>query len=618
MLGCTVLNHQQHIGLQKLSALAGVTHSSLGPNKHYKFIQDDFSGESALVCSCFRILQNLELTCAVGQLVYETIRAHRKLYHTGSGCLLFLAGAWARVALECLQRGITVGNIILAMSEGMDLCLDVCRRSSVSIKTLGATKSESSGLGLHPSKKPKAQKVKTLKLSRHFCEAESENVPTEMQPHQPKHSDISHIAEGLSHGCADAMNLVVQASRIQSRNNQDISCSAFDISKVVTCLLPGAPEDTACVLPGCVVLLCPEQASLAHHLQGQHLRVALINGDLSYTYRHLGFKTPKGLTLVSERSDLSSSSKEEEWVEKVVTHLLDLDVQLILVSGLVGENLALRCCSHCILVVGKVQDSALKAFAKAAAAVPVTYATQLSKHCVGTGVDVVIWRELSGSHDGKLTTAVNICTAGNSELVTVVLTSCVHAKLQALEDQFWACAYRLHHVLKDNVILPGGGVTEMLCVHHLHKHAELDFTCPTGEKRSSDQQATPNPYRGVVLHLMAEGLIDYISTVMVNTGRFSKVRARTAVSQHLRNYNEQFSISAKFSQLFLEGEDLSAVSSAKKSGEGTSSIYDCLSVKQEAWRKALDLVFLVLQTDAEVITGIDQKTDCAPQNAMLL
>uniref|UniRef100_A0A3Q3VNG3 Uncharacterized protein n=1 Tax=Mola mola TaxID=94237 RepID=A0A3Q3VNG3_MOLML len=614
MLGCTILNHQQHIGLQKLSALAGVTHSSLGPDKHYKFIQDDFSGESALACSCFRILQNLELTCAVGQLVYETIRAHHKLYHTGSGCLLFLAGAWGRVALECLQRGITVGNIILSMSEGMDLCLDVCRRSSVSIKALGAIQSESYGLGLHPSKKPKAQKIKTLKLSRHFCEVESENVSTELQPHQSKHPDIAHIAEGLSHGCAGAMNLVVKASRIQSKNNQDISCSTFDITKVVTCLLPGTPEDSACVLPGCIFLLCAEQASLAHQLQGQHLRVALINGDLSDTYRHLGFKTPKGITCVSEKSDLSSSSKEEEWLEKVVTLLLNLDVQLILVSGLVSENVALRCCRHRILVVEKVKDSALQAFANAAGAVPVTYATQLSKHCVGTGVNIVIWRELS-SHDRKPTTAVNICTAGNSELVTVVLTSCVHGKLQSLEDQFWACAYRLHHVLKDNVILPGGGVTEMLCVHHLHKHAEHDVRCPTGEKQNSDQQATPNLYRGVVLHLMADGLIDYISTVMVNTGRFSKVRARTAVSQHLRNYTENFSISAKFSQLFLEGEDVSAVSSAMKSSEGTSPmIYDSLSVKREAWRKALDLVFLVLQTDAEVITGIDQKTDGAPQN----
>jgi Bardet-Biedl syndrome 12 protein len=34
-------------------------------------------------------------------------------------------------------------------------------------------------------------------------------------------------------------------------------------------------------------------------------------------------------------------------------------------------------------------------------------------------------------------------------------------------------------------------------------------------------------------------------------------------------------------------------------------VYDNLSVKVEAWRRAMDLVLLVLQTDAEVITGVD-------------
>lgn len=642
MLGSTVINHRQHVGLQKLSALAGVTHSSLGPNKYYKFIQDDTSGESTLVCSCIRIFENLELSCAVGQLVHETIRAHDKIYHAGSGCLLFLAGAWSRAALECLQRGISVAHIISAMSEGMDICLDVCRKSSVSIAGLGAERSEScastsNGLGHQLLKKPFVEALqasdhlpqttkaglKTLKLSRHFCGAKSENVSTVLQT-QPEHPDIAHIAEGLSHGCLDAMNLVIEASRIQSKmNQQEVSCSTFDVAKVVTCVLPGLPEDRARVVPGCIVLLPAEQASVARHLQEQRLKVALINGDLSDTYRHLGFRRPTGVTCVSDRSNLSSSSKEEEWMEKVATLLLKLEVNLILVSGLAGEKVILRCCRHRILVVEKVKVSILKAFANATGAVPVTYSTQLSKHCVGIGVNVVIWRELSNRYR-KPSAAVNISTGGNSELVTVVLTSCVHGKLQALEDQFWACAYRVHHVLKDKVVLPGAGVVEMLCVHHLQRQAEHYVKHRRERNGGSVHQtkvgAAPNPYRGVVLHLMADGIIDYISTVMVNTGRFSKVRARTAVGQLLKDYNESSGIAAQFSQILLEGEqDVCAILSLVKSSDTPAlNIYDSLSVKQEAWRKALDLVFLVLQADAEVITGIDQISDCGQENLLLL
>lgn len=643
MLGSTILNRRQHVGLQKLSALAGVTHSCLGPNKKYKFIQDDASEESTLVCSCFRIFENLELTCAVGQLVYETIQAHHKIYRTGSGCLLFLAGAWSRVALECLHRGISVAHIVSTMFEGMDICLDVCRQSSISIEDLHMQQSEgcaaaSHALGLHLSKKLVKEtsqtschlpgttraSLKTLKLSRHFCEDKFENVSTVRQPHQTQHPDIAHIAEGLSHGCLGTMNLVIEASRIQSNNNQpDLGCSTFDVSKVVTCVLPGLPEDHACVVPGCVVLLSAEQASVARNLQEQCLQVALIHGDLSNTYRHLGFNRPTSISCVSDQLDLSSSNMEEKWMEMVVALLLKLDVNLVLVSGLVSDKVILRCCRHHILVVGKVRASILKAFAHAAGAVPVTYVTQLSKHCVGTGVNAVIWRELH-SHDGTPSITINISTGGNSDLVTVVLTSCVHGKLQALEDQFWACAYRLHHVLKDKVVLPGAGVTEILCAHHLQKQAE-HYVRHCAERSGDSLQQTqagtaPNPCRGVVLQLMAEGLIDYISTVMVNTGGFSKLSARTAVSQQLKVYNDSSSIPEMFSQLVLDSEQYAgAFSSPMRSSDAQSfKVYDSLCVKQEAWKKALDLVLLVLQADAEIITGTGQRTDDAQETLLLL
>nr|XP_046261806.1 Bardet-Biedl syndrome 12 protein isoform X2 [Scatophagus argus] len=623
MLRGRIINHRQHVGLQKLSALAGIMHSSVGPNKTYKFIQDDTTGESTLVCSCLRIFENLELTCAVG--------------------------AWSRAALECLQRGISVTHIISVMSEGMDICLDVCSKSSISTEGLGVEQAESCiapSMGPHLPKKPSAEVSQTschlqgttrlshktlnasgqrkIKLSRHFCGDGSEKISKVLQSHEPKHPDIADIAKGLSHGCADAMNLVVEASRILSKNNQrDVGCSTFDITKVVTCVLPGLPEEHACVLPGCIVCLSAEQALVACHLQEQHLKVALINGDLSDTYHHLGFTKPTGLKSVRDQSALSKSHKEEGWMEKVAALLLKLEVNLILVTGLVSEKVILRCCRHHILVVEKVKASVLKSFANATGAFPVTYATQLSKHCVGTGGKVVIWRDLSNS-DGKPSTTVNISTGGNSELVTVILTSCVYGKLQALEDQFWACAYRLHHALKDKSLLPGAGVTEMLCIHHLQKQAERYVKHHRERNGDSVQQTksgtAPNPYRGVVLHLMADGLIDYISTVMVNTGRFSKVRARTVVSQQLQGCDESLGIAVKFSQLYLEGErNDSAVSSPLKSSDAlTVKIYDNLSVKQEAWRRALDLVFLVLLADAEVITGTEQKIDCAQENLMLL
>lgn len=595
MQGTAVINGRQHVGLQKLSALAGVTHSLLGPVKKYKFIHDDSCEESTLVTSCHRVFENLELTCAAGQLVYETILAHHKVYRTGSGCLLFLAGAWSRAALDGLQRGISVAHIVSAMSEGLEICMDVCRKSSISTDGLGLKKSETR----NPScslQRPTKPGLKGPRLSRHFCEAKPENTVN-----RPKRPDTVHLAEGLSHGCSDAMNLVIEICRLQTGDNQQ-NAALFSLDKVLTCALPGLPENCACVVPGCIVRVCAERALIARRLEGHQLKVAVIDGDLKHTYRHLGYNRPSGLTRVGEPTTVASLSGEEEWMEKVVTRLAELGVNIVLVSGLVGKKVMARCCGRQILTVEKVPASVLRIIASASGAVPVTYATQLSGHCVGSGVDVAIWRELESGRRGNFTTAVNV-SVGKSDMVTAVLTSCVHAKLQALEDQFWSCAHRLHHALKDGAVLPGAGETETVCVHHLRKRAE-------NYSIQSTEAEAPDPLRAVVLHLMAEGLINYVSTVMGNTGTFSKLGARTAVSQCLQGCNSS-TVASSVSWFFSPGEHESRVAPKRtESHESQSShVYDCLNVKREAWRRALDLVFLVLQADAEVITGVDRQRE---------
>ncbi|KAM9376500.1 chaperonin-containing T-complex member BBS12 [Pholidichthys leucotaenia] len=575
MLGTSILNQRRHVGLQKLSALAAVSHSTLGPNKKFKFLQDDSTGESGLVCTCFRILESLELTCAVGQLVYEILQAHHRVHHTGSGCLLFLAGAWSQVALDCLQKGVSVTHLISALSEGLDVCVDVFRKCSISTEgLLVQCVRDSSNM----------EERRKIKLSRHFCESES--------------LDIEHIAAGLSHSCEDAMKLVVDAVRMQ----QDTGCCQFDVTKMLACVLPGLPEERACVVHGYVVLLPSEQASVAHHLNDQQLRVAVINGDLSHTYRHLGFRRPAGVQRVSDELELSRPSEEDEWVERVLKLLLKLEVNLMLVSGHASERMMELCCRHRILIVEKIKVSVLKTMANSLGVVLVTYATQLSKHSVGSGVTVHIWGDVIGPK-----TAVNISTSAMSGLVTAIITSTVHGKLQVLEDRFWACAYRLHHTLTDGAVLPGAGATELLCVHHLKNHVE-NSSHVRGTKAS-----VVNLYRSDVLDLMADSLINYISTLMVNSGNFSKVRARTLVSQQLLNHNSNPGNIAELSRLFCEA----VKEGSEEKGQAAATVYDNLSVKQEAWRRALDLVFLVLQTDAEVITGMEQKTEVTQERLML-
>ncbi|KAL4641887.1 Bardet-Biedl syndrome 12 protein [Arapaima gigas] len=63
------------------------------------------------------------------------------------------------------------------------------------------------------------------------------------------------------------------------------------------------------------------------------------------------------------------------------------------------------------------------------------------------------------------------------------------------------------------------------------------------------------------------------------------------------------------------------VENEESSGDGRSilPVYDNVTVKFEAWRRAMDLVLMVLQTDMEIITGCSTRTtEGLPVDYMLL
>ncbi|XP_077103366.1 chaperonin-containing T-complex member BBS12 isoform X2 [Siphateles boraxobius] len=563
MSGSASVAQRRHIGLQQLEAVSASTHTFLGPNKHLKFIRDEDAGDSVLVRTCPRLLQRLELNCSVGQLLHETVQAQQKLFHSGTGALVFLAGVWSRVALECLHRGISVSDIKTAMSKALEVSLEVCKQSAVSVREVSckrlkehkpspALKSEVRDTEVQCMDVEHPHNLRrTLKHSRHFRShgAQTENTKTAV-------NDITSIAEAISHGCKTSMHLVLKACELQS--TEDAQNSFWDIQKLVTCSIPGPSEERSCVLHGYVTLLSVQQASVVQSLQGQRLNIALVSGDLCEKYRHVGFNRPANITHVTDC--VSSVSLEERWIENALRILHEFSVGVVLVHGVVDVKLKDHCSS--VLVIEGVKSTVLKDFSTCTGAVPVSYITQLDERCVGRGVTVSRCEEPPES--------VRIETA-NTSLVTAVITSSVPAKLQILEDEFWSCAHRLHQALKDGKLLHGSGITEILCIHKLHQYQRIE---------------TENPQENLVLELMAEAWMDYVSTLMLNSGSVaSKAEARTAIAHQMRRYEDGEPMLGAFRDFFRVG------------------VYDNMTVKSEAWRRALDLVLLVLQSDTEIITG---------------
>lgn len=655
LLGSAVMNQGRHIGLQQLDAMAAASRTFLGPSKRYKMIQDGASGEAVLVCSCYRLMEQLDLSGSVAQLLRETARAHWGTLRSGTTSLIFLAGVWSRVALECLHQGISIRHIVAGMSKGLEVCLEACKLSAVNVESVvckadlqnrrlrgnsqagrdclntkdGLLWEHSRSIGVRELAQASAKTINSvpalcflkeqcltkhslkLKHSRHF---NSNHITEDGRTHA--RFDIARLAEAVCHGCEASMSLVIEASRIQCRYScESQSRKALDVDKLVTCLLPGLSEEHSRVLHGYVVVLSAEQAVLVKHLEQRTLNISLVLGDLSEKHRHVGYNRPRNVTYISDCSDFTGISREQEWMDEVLRILLNLKVDIVLVSGGVTEQLKDHCFHHCILIIEHVRVSILNDFATATGALPVSYITQLSERCVGSGVCVNMLQEYRS--EGTEWTVVSLVTDSTS-LATALITGSVHAKLQSMEDQFWSCAYRVHHALKDGKLLPGAGTAELICIHQLQNHRNVSQPGEKGEERGAAIAVAP--YEQVILRLMAEAWMDFVSTLMVNSGHVdTKTQAWTCIAQHIKQWENRVPWNNEMPETLLRME--TCLETMQRKGESEKEeeermleregvqmgVYDNMTVKFEVWRRALDLVFLILQTDTEIVTGINDR-----------
>ncbi|XP_015265704.1 PREDICTED: Bardet-Biedl syndrome 12 protein [Gekko japonicus] len=218
----------------------------------------------------------------------------------------------------------------------------------------------------------------------------------------------------------------------------------------------GMSESYSCVCPGYVMSLCPEKAAIAKQLQDRPLDIVLIAGDLTDTYRHLGFNRSQNVRMVLE----SGNKRIAQFRGKML---------VTYVQGNICESLEEKCFLHNILIINQVTHAVLQAFSNITGAEIVTYLAQVNEHCVGKDVYLNYWGTGESSWRELDSRVPIVITAKGIHLVTVVLSSPILSKMQATEDNFWTCAYCVHHALLDNAVFPGSGVVELLCLSYLEK-----------------------------------------------------------------------------------------------------------------------------------------------------
>ncbi|NWW50554.1 BBS12 protein, partial [Pedionomus torquatus] len=691
------MSARRHIGLQQLSSLALAGRTLLGPMKSCKFIVDESTNQSTLICSAVRLIESLDLTSAAGQLLNETIQAQNKEFKTGMSTLLFLIGAWSNAVLECLQQNVPVSAIVSVMSEGLNSCCEKVQCLQISIHDVnkevcscsarpnafksGTSQIECDSL-LNPQSflyvpkdisapeeviprnscsyqddysnfnkrllsplvgfgeiaslviKPAGEKstptisgsgiIKTscnkpkLTHSRYFSTLGKSHFSSQQGSFQGYLSGSSadpcecyglkHLAMALSHGNQTSVKLLQSIVAYQQEIAECSSSFQFNIAEIVTCCLLGLPESYSSVSPGFVTLVSPEQATVIKCFEDKLLRILLMDGDLTEQYRHLGFNRPRNVRTIMEHPSLLEGRAGDLWLSSMLDILISFEVNLVLVKGNVCENLMERCIANSILVIGSVTRDVLFAFGEVTGAQSVTYLTQLNASCVGSGAQVGLWKACDGrAMDLGELVPVSIKVQG-MPLLTAVLTTTVASKMQLIEDQFWNSAYRLHHALSDKKVFLGGGAVELLCLSHIQTLAEKPLQ--PANKNAVEEFHNPWPtasateYKSVVLQALASGWKRYLSVVMCNTAKAaSEWEACTSVDHHLKKAAECGSPSAYILKEFRKGDLLRGGSGPFADHGEDVKVYDNVAAKTEAWRRALDLVLLVLQTDAEIITG---------------
>ncbi|XP_069781296.1 Bardet-Biedl syndrome 12 protein [Narcine bancroftii] len=679
---CGLLNRKSHLGLEQISAVAASGRTLLGFKKCYKFIVDDTTGETAVICSAFRLLENLQLDCPVGQLLNEAVQAQHKQYQSGTTTLLFLAGSWSKAVQNCIKQDIPIPDIITVIHEALENCFEVlksyqisidsilkslcCKQNSITSKSCtmsfstihldetvkGATQSSIQGSSIKNNENAssmrcfsshiiagvsldqgrensmhKQSKFK-LKMSRHFAATASkpqEDMLLDLSSFQKdpflsttEYANFMTLALSLSHGNEQMMLLAVEAYRIQTQyfGVEAASCRILpelDVGMLVTYFFPGLPEYCSGVSPGFVAFISEEQSMIVKLLENLPLHTIFINGDLTAKYHHPGYSRASNITVVTETIKDVSQSLEEEWLDTAIDRLRAFHINLILVKGIASPYLMDKCMQEKMLIIQEVKDSVIQNFAKVMGAITVSYITQINENCVGTGAHLCFWKT-KNTPNLEDRVAVQINTV-KTAVLTIMLCSPLSCKLQTMEDQFWTCVCRLNHALRERRIFPGAGATELLCLRHLNQliSEAKNFV---DAHHSSWFADTTTLYRSQILQSLADGLTEYLVAAMFNTGMY--VTPLDALSEVQKCLHTDVALFPIISEMSRNSVNLAKTNMSDYIGLNEDflnyKVHDNVTIKLEAWRRALNLVLLVLQADAEIITCSQAKTSTATRN----
>nr|XP_032811546.1 sterol-4-alpha-carboxylate 3-dehydrogenase, decarboxylating isoform X1 [Petromyzon marinus]XP_032811548.1 sterol-4-alpha-carboxylate 3-dehydrogenase, decarboxylating isoform X1 [Petromyzon marinus]XP_032811549.1 sterol-4-alpha-carboxylate 3-dehydrogenase, decarboxylating isoform X1 [Petromyzon marinus] len=337
------------------------------------------------------------------------------------------------------------------------------------------------------------------------------------------------------------------------------------------------------------------------------------------------------------------AEEQDAWLEETALALSGTRARLVLARGEICPQLAERGTNLGIIFLPRVPAAVLRAVSQASSAKILTYPCQAGASHAATLSLELIDEELEAAVPTARRAGASRSSDGGTRVIvktaavqSVVLCGRVPCRLPVMESRFWACARRLSGAINDGQVLPGAGVSELHCVrllqdmasraqssalgsgadaaasqvHRLNSRPEGDAQPECGGGGGAWWCGESHRHHPAVLQALADGWRRYLVIAMYNTGC----------------YRSQWEAAAVVSTVEARGEVgpvIPGVGGPKEveggGGEGvTGPVYDGAAAKVGTWQAALDVVLLVLQADAEVVSGVghsrwghsDDDNDC--------
>uniref|UniRef100_A0A8C4QKZ9 Uncharacterized protein n=1 Tax=Eptatretus burgeri TaxID=7764 RepID=A0A8C4QKZ9_EPTBU len=609
----TTRNSAGHLGLRNLSRAASPAFSFIGPVKFYKFLHDaeDLSN-SYLLASGLQVLRHCDDASPSVHLLTEAVQHYRGIHGCGCTSLMVLAAAWADAFNDCLTAdAVPVDVLVNAALKGLRSCKDVIISHAIKLSDTSLLPSMTDPRAAVRSEMD--QTGYTLwdrDLYRSgvvICKGNSQTMALTRELPWARNKTLHSIAHGLAHGDPNGMKLAMEVYSIQARQqlgssechypNLNSSCIAVKHSLARS-------ENESHVVDGYIASVPCENLPTCRKLVGRNIRAIMFSGDLTPQHRHLGFKGMKGgIGALTTKPSLPflKMKGDQEWSMRALSALVGLSVNVLFVEGTVFPSLLLDFFHHGILCVDRMSMDLLHAMSEVLSVKVLTYVVQAKESDV-----FEVSLGFAASNNRRCVEVENTAQHNESEnqidiiirtvqpaVQTVVLCSPVSVKLPALDDAFWACLNRLSWVLKEGKALPGAGITEMICLRHLDQMSQTLGTV----QHSNRQVSFPKQFSSgghelahhkMVLRALARGWRSYLAAAVANTGMYNGGVEIEALIERSVACERNEPIIRCFSDL-------------------KAPVFDALTPKLEGWQVALELVVLILQADAEIVTGVNAR-----------